>query len=265
MRRQIATALLVVLIWGGPAVAQQRTDPIIGSTDDPLELQQLAVQFIAANRPHDAMAALGKSLRLNPGNAESHMWMAVAFTQLEDLDSAEAQFERALEINPQLTEAHNWFGAYWARRGDLDRAIEHYRKALEDPAYPRISRARVQTNLGNTLMQKGDVEAALPLLSAAARVSLPSNDPLFALIHLSLADALLQSGRPDEAISALDSLEVVPSNARAHLIRGLANRDLGEREQAIEELRAVLRLAPGSELADRALETLRRLGAAPGQ
>lgn len=265
MRRQLAAVLVAALLWGSPAVAQQRTDPIIGSTEDPLELQQLAVQFIAANRPHDAMAALSKAMRLNPGNAENHMWMAVTFSQLDNFESAEAEFQRALEINPQLTEAHNWFGVLWARRGDLDRAIDHYREALRDPAYPRISRARVLTNLGNALLQKGDVEAALPALSEAAGVSIPSNDPLFGLIHVSLADALLQHGRPDEALSALSKLDVLPDSARAELLRGFAYRDLGERGSAIDHLQAVLRLAPGSTLAERALEALRGLNAGSGR
>lgn len=265
MRRHLAAALLAVLIWGGPAAAQQRVDPLVGSTDDPLELQQLAVQFIAANRPQDAMAALGKALRLNPGNAENHMWMAVAFTQLSDLDAAEAEFERALEINPLLTEAHNWYGVYWARRGDLDRAIEHYRTALDDPAYPRISRARVLTNLGNALLEKGDVAAALPAFSEAARTSVPSNDPLYALIQLSLAEALVRSGRPEEALGALQKMDVLPDHPRAALLRGLAYRDLGERQDAMDQLQAVLRLAPGTDLADRALEALRRLNDSSGR
>lgn len=262
--KHLAVALLAMLIVGGPAAAQDRTDPLIASTEDPLELQQLAVQFIAGNRPREAMAALSKALRIAPGNAEAHMWLAVVFAQLEDDAGAQAEFERALEINPQLTEAHNWFGVYWARRGELDRAIGHYRAALADPAYPRISRARVLVNLGNTLMQKGDVEAALPVLSEAARTPVTSSDPLYALLHLSLAEGLLKAGRPQESLGALERMQVLPPSARAELLTGLAQRDLGEVDEAVDHLQRVLRLAPGSELAEQALDALRQLNRSSG-
>lgn len=259
MRLHLVAALILALAWGGAAVGQQRSDPLIASTEDPLELQQLAVQFIAGNRPRDAMAALQKALRIYDGNAESHMWLAVVYTQLEELEAAEESFRRALDINPQLTEAHNWFGVYWARQGDLDRAIEHYRAALTDPAFPRISRARVLVNLGNGLMQKGDMDAALLSLSEAAQTPIPSNDPLYALVHLSLGEALLKGGRPEEALGALEKMDVLAADPRAKLLQGLAYRDLGEREQAIDHLQRVLRLAPGTELADQALAALRQL------
>lgn len=259
MRVHLLAALIVALSLSAVAVGQERVDPLIASSDDPLELQQLAIQFIAGNRPRDALAALQKSLRIYDDNAETHMWVAVVYAQLEEHEAAEQAFRRALEINPQLTEAHNWFGVYWARSGDLDRAIEHYRAALADPAYPRISRARVLVNLGNVLMQKGDVEAALPPLSEAARTPIPSSDPLYALVHVSLGEALLKTGRPEEALGALEKMDVLAPDARTKLLQGLAYRDLGERNQAIDHLQRVLRLAPGTDLADQALEALRRL------
>ena len=259
MLRSIALALLIASS-GVPSVAAQRAiDPLIANSEDPTELQQLAVQFIASNQIRQALVALRKSVGIYAENAESRMWSGVVYTQLDEFESAEAEFRSASQINPQLTEAHNWFGVHWVRRGDMARAVEHYRAALDDPVYPRISRARVLVNLGNVYLRQGDVEAAIPALSEATRVAVPSNDPLYPLMHMSLAEALIKNGRPQEALGALESLGVVPSTPRGELLRGLAHRDLGTGEQAVDHLQQVLRLAPGSALADQALEILRQL------
>ncbi len=263
MRRIIAFALLLGILIGAPVVSAQRAvDPLITNSEDPTELQQLAVQFIANNQPRQALVALQKSVGLYSENAESHMWLGVVYTQLNEFDAGEAEFLTALQINPQLTETHNWFGVHWARRGDLTSAIEQYRAALDDPAFPRISRARVLVNLGNIYVQQGDVEAAIPAFSEATRASVPSNDPLYALMHLSLADALIKNGRPQEALGALENLGVLPSSPRGELLRGLAFRDLGTSAEAVDHLQEVLRMAPGSELAEQALEILAQLQSA---
>ena len=103
------------------------------------------------------------------------------------------------------------------------------------------------------------MEAALPVLSEAARIPVTSSDPLYGLAHLSLAEALLKVGRPQEALGALERMQVLPPNARAELLTGLARRDLGDVGEAVDHLQRVLRLAPGSELAEQALEALRQL------
>ncbi len=263
MLRIVAFALLLHSLIGVPVVPAQRAiDPLISNSEDPTELQQLAVQFIANNQPRQALAALRKSVGIYSENAESHMWLGVVYTQLDEFDAAEAEYRAALQINPLLTETHNWFGVHWARRGDLAHAIEQYRAALDDPAFPRISRARVLVNLGNVYLQQGDVEAAIPAFSEATRASVPSSDPLFALMHMSLADALIKNGRPREALGALGNLGVLPSSPRGELLRGLAFRDLGTNAEAVDHLQEVLRMAPGSELAEQALEILRQLQSA---
>lgn len=256
----LVLALALALPAAAPPVsAQQRVDPLIASTDDPLELQQLAVQFIRGNQPRAALDALRKALSIYPDNAETHMWAGVVYTQLQDYEAGEQAFQQALEINPDLSEARNWYGVHLTERGLYERAIEQYRRALDDPVYPRISRARVLVNLGNLLLRTGDVEAAVPVLSEATRSGVVSNDPLFALAHQALGEALIKNGRAEEALGALESLDVLPPDARTEYLTALAYRDLGELGQARDHLQRVLRLAPGTELADEALQLMRAL------
>lgn len=247
-------------------MAQERgVDPLIERTEDPLELQQLAIQFIRANQPTSAVVALRKALLEVPDNGETHMWLGVALAQIDELEAAKEELDQALELNPALTEAHNWLGIYWYRKGEPERAIEEYRTALEDPAYPRVSRARVLVNLGRLLLEEGDVEAAIPTLSEATRAPLPSDDQVFVLSRLLLGEALIKNGRPDEALGTLERLLEGPRPAaRALLLAGMAHRDLGELERAEDRLRQVLRQAPGTEDAERALEILRQIEPSSG-
>ncbi len=257
--RRLAATVLLVLISAAPVVGQQRIDPLIGSTDDPLVLQQYGIEFYRQNRPYDALAALNKAAAVYANNAETHMWLAIVYTRLDDLATAQAEFERALELDSGLTEVHNWFGLYWLRQGDLDRAVQEYELALSDPAYPRISRARVLLNMGNALMQQQQYEAATPRLSEAFRTPLPSNDPAFLWIRLALSESLIKTGRPDEALMVLDELKVLPDVSRAEFLGGLAHRDLGEYGKARDRLGRVVRLEPGSELAAQAKQIIRDL------
>ena len=253
---------VVALTFAGQATGQQ-IDPLVASSNDAIELQQLGVRFIASNQTHNALAALRKSLELYPDNAETRMWLGVVYTQLQEDIAAEGEFIRALELNPQLTEVRNWFGVYWARRGNFDAAIAQYRQALTDPAYPSISRARVQVNLGNVLMQTGEYDQAVAVLSDAAGAAVASNDPLYPLVHLSLAEALVKTGRAREALGALQRMEVLPPNARGEYLTGLAYRDLGEVDDARDHLGRALRLAPGSAIAREALRVLESLPGKP--
>ena len=252
----------IVLSWLASAstvAAQQRADPLISSTDDPLLLQQYAVEYYRRDQPRLALQALSKSLSIYPRNAETHMWMGAVHLHMQDFAKAEASFGKALEINPGLTDVHNWLGVYWSRRGDRERAVDHYRRALADPAYPRISRSRVQFNLGRVLAEMGRYEDAIPYLSDASRGPVPSNDAAFRWIRLQLAEALLFTGRPQEALAVLADLDVLPDSPEAELLTGMAYRDLGEAGSARDHLQRVLRLAPGTTESERALEILREL------
>lgn len=254
--RRLVMVLILLAVTSVAGAAQRRTDPLIASTDDPIVLQRYAIEFYRQNRPQDALAALNKALLIYPDNAETHMWLGVIYARLGQVEAADAEFRRAIELDEYLTEARNWYGLYWINQGDLDRAIEQYRIALEDPAYPAISRARVLLNLGNALLQQGDVKAALAPLSEAFRTRMPSTDPLYRWIRLGLGETLLKSGRADEALTVVGELEVLPQSARIELVTGMAYRDLGEVAKAREHLRRVMRLEPGSPLSDQAREIL---------
>ena len=105
--------------------------------------------------------------------------------------------------------------------------------------------------------------AALAVAGQAGGITVSSKEPLYPILYLSLAEALVMIGRSQEALGALERMEVLPANARAEYLRGLAYRDLGEVGDARTHLQRVLRRAPGSALASQALQVLESLPGGP--
>ena len=67
------------------------------------------------------------------------------------MDEAIGQFQKALEINPNYAEAHNNLGNALLQKGQVDEAMAQYQKALEiNPNY-----AEAHNNLGDALFKKG--------------------------------------------------------------------------------------------------------------
>lgn len=265
-------AALAILVAGGVATAQQRIDPMVAGTDDPLVLLQIGRTAIARNEVRLGIQALEKSATLLPGNAETHLWLGVGHFQLDDLDAAEAQFRRALEIAPEFVQARNWYAVYWTRVGDADRALQEYRQALSVPATPPIERARVLTNMANLLLQRDDVDAAMAALrEASAGITLGDEPRLYVMVRHLLGDAQIRTGEPRDALRTLgdDGLggqaSRLPVNVRdefaaaGYFLLAMAHRDLGERDAAREQFNRVLLTAPGTDLAARARQELESL------
>lgn len=258
--RTAARSLLVVVVslavLAGPvdarvgASAQDAMDRV----DDPVVLQRLGIEHIRANQPSEAIRYLLRATDYMPENGETHMWLGFAYFLNEEFELAEESYLRALSHNPDLTEVHNRLGVLRWKQGQHDVAIGEFQQALEDPTYPRISKARVLTNLGNLHRELGSLEEALRHLRRAVEMSNVPTDPIHALAHLSLAKVLNDLGRKDEALAALEeTLSAEPNNVDALVTKGLALRDLGRAEDACETMARVLELAPGSEPSEQAL------------
>lgn len=235
---------------GTPGLAQDAMDNV----DDPVVLQRLGIEHIRANQPAEAIRYLLRATDYMPENGETHMWLGFAYFLNEEFELAEESYLRALSHNPDLTEVHNRMGVLKWKAGQHDVAIGEFEQALADPTYPRISKARVHTNMGNLYREQGNLDEALPHLRRAVELSNMPSDPIHALSHLSLAKVLNDLGRKEEALAALaETLSNEPNNVDALVTRGLVQRDLGRKEEACSTMGRVLELAPGSDLSEQAL------------
>lgn len=97
------------------------------------------------------------------------------------------------------------------------------------------------TNLGNCLVQEGQIEEGIALFRNALEIN--AND---VLAHNNLGMALVQQKRIQEGISSFrEALKIKPACALAHNNLGMALFQLGEQQVAIAHFREAFRINPG--------------------
>ncbi|HYC91052.1 MAG TPA: protein kinase [Thermoanaerobaculia bacterium] len=166
-----------------------------------------------------AKAAAQKALSIDDQLAEAHTSLAYAIHTYEwDWKAAEREYRRAIELNPNYATARQWYAEFLTAVGRFDEAEQQGKKALEiDPMSPIIN-AVVAWNFTmarryDTAIQQGTRTTQL--------------FPDFMPGHAYLGLALLESGRPREALGPLETarkqLDIVVVRtwlARAHHAAG---------------------------------------------
>jgi len=135
-----------------------------------------------------------------------------------------------------------------ARTGELRRKLE------KDPG------SRLFAQLAEELRKEGKHDEAI----SVARKGLEKN-PNYPSARLTLARALLDSGRPAEARPELESIvKASPDNIMASRLLGDALAELGELAQALQQFEKTLRISPGDKaVLERMGEVKARMGSAP--
>ncbi len=137
------------------------------------------------------------------------------------LDEADRAFSRAWSVwearhstrgGDAVNTLNNW-AAVASRRGALDQAETLYRQALKlrrELFAPSAALAALLSNYGKLMLQKGDPDAALPLLAEAvdlAREYAGPRSPHMIAAMLGLADAHTARGQTDTADGVLTQAE----------------------------------------------------------
>jgi len=148
----------------------------------------------------------------------------------ETFPKAKEYAERALQLDPSLAEAHVVLGDYYLRfEWDWVRAGEEYRRASESSP----GSSMVRQFYGEYLWAVGQTDAAIAQFEQARAI-----DPISPISISNLALGLVAARRPEEALTTSDAaLEIDPSFALAHTIKGLAYMQTGEGDRAIASLR----------------------------
>jgi len=132
--------------------------------------------------------------------------------------------------------AHNDLGNALLEKGDVDAAITQYQTALRiQPA-----NAPAEENLGNALLQNGDADNAIVHLNHALQLQ-----PHVASTHYNLANALLKKGLLDEAIAHYESsLQIDPLHPETCLNLGNALLEKDDAKAAISSYQRALEIKP---------------------
>ena len=163
--------------------------------------------------------------------------MVCAWKQTTYWRNSESLWTHTLACTTDNFIAQNDLGNALLQKGDVDEAMVHFQQALQiNPNY-----AEVHYNFGFALLQKGNLDEAIAHCQRALQIK-----PGYAEAHINLGLALLQKGQVDEAmVHFQQALQIKPDNAKAHVNLGGALLQKGEVDEAIAQYQKALQIKPG--------------------
>ena len=140
--------------------------------DNDARLEQASRLFHEAYRKQmnqefeEAVELYTKSIECYP-TAEAYTFRGWTYSYMGRLDDAIAECRKAIETDPTFGNPYNDIGAYLLQKGDVDAAIPWFYRALEAPRYE--SYCFPHMNLGRAYEAKRDWKAAKLEYEAALR------------------------------------------------------------------------------------------------
>jgi len=179
-------------------------------------LVEEALGLAAENRLREALEALERAVRLDPGNERAYSGRGVMRLELK-LPGALDDLDRALELAPHNAAALLNRGVLLCGRERYAEAVDDFSMSLTlDPANPIAL-----SNRGSAHLHLGDLQAALADFERALQLN-PDDGPT----HAVKGQALSQLGRSREAIAAFErSLELGGSPDDLRRVREVLERE----------------------------------------
>jgi protein O-mannosyl-transferase len=160
-----------------------------------------------------------------------------ARTQTAYWRTSETLWTRALACTSDSVIARGNLGNALLQRGDVDQAIFQYQAALQIKPDDAVA----CYNLGNAMLQKGSADEAIAYYQKALEIK-----PDYAMAHYNLGNVLLQTGSADEAIAHYQkALEFNPGFVEAQNNLGNTFLVTGSVDEAIAHFEKAVQLNPG--------------------
>ncbi|MDD9983874.1 MAG: tetratricopeptide repeat protein [Gammaproteobacteria bacterium] len=188
--------------------------------------------LLGLNRFEEAIQDAQAVLDQEPDHWHSFQQMLNAAVAMDRADDAEAYTRELVRLAPDEPEALLAASEFHRSQDRLDQALELVDKALDiDAADQRARHLR-----GLVLFDMADYRRANEELRQVA-----SHQPNSVSVHCRLSDSLLFSGEWEEAIDVAEHLiEIDPAHFHAHCVRGRALIELGRPADAIAVLDQLL-------------------------
>jgi len=204
-------------------------------------------------RTDDAIAQFAEAVRLRPGYFKAQDNLGDALLSAGRAPEAVPHFEEALRVKPDLAEAQNSLGNALGALGRTQDAIAHYEEALRlRPDY-----VEAHNDLGVALEKvSGRANDAVAQFEEAIRLN-----PGFYQAEFNLGTTLKAMNRPAEAIEHYEAAShLKPGDPTIHFyLAGALLQVPGRTDEAVAQLREVLRLQPDNEQARRVLDKVQAL------
>jgi tetratricopeptide (TPR) repeat protein len=168
-----------------------------------------------------------------PGSREE-LDRAINFHRQGRLEEAEALFRQTLQREPENFDALHLLGAVLVQKGDHQLAID----LLSDAIKIRPTNAAVHFILGNAMLELSRYEDALVSYGEALKL-----EPHYADALVNRGNALLLLARREEALASYNrALDLQPDNALAWINRAKVHLDLNRPEEALTSCERVFQL-----------------------
>jgi tetratricopeptide (TPR) repeat protein len=239
-----ATAMEAVSEAGGREAIQTVTSVLYD--DDPM-LRASAVRSLAFMPLHQRYQLLQPLLEDEVAGVRTEVAIALAAVPLDQVSPEQAAQLEALydwyldilRLHTDMPETQLQLGIFLSQRGQLDAAEAAYREGLA--LNPQLVPAYL--NLADLLRARGQDDEARALMLEVLKFA-PDNG---ATLHsLGLLEA--RSKNSEQALDYLQQAARLETQGSRHrFVYAVALHDLGQPEQAIKELQALLRLLPRDE------------------
>lgn len=185
---------------------------------------------------HGAVLLLREAIVEGRAYADAFNLLGLSLALIGRQSEALEAFDRALELNERYVEAHMNRGVLLNELGRLEEARQALETAQQlgkpdDSGFPALVANRLANShyaLGNDYRAAGALDEAIGQYERALQLR-----PTFQDIRLALSRALLERGRHQHALEALDAvLSAQPDWLDAMLLRGLASYLQGDVDQA---------------------------------
>jgi Tfp pilus assembly protein PilF len=194
-----------------------------------------------------------KAEALNPDDYFLQNDLGLVYYYKGKPDLAIPRFKKALALKEDYSPARNNLGNAYAEKREWDKAIEMYKMVTEDllygtPQYPL-------SNLGFAYYEKNDYRLAEKYFLEALHVQKDFSAALYGLGRTYMA-----MGRGTDAVTRLErAAQIAPDAPRVHFELGKAYSMNREYKKAYDAYQEVVRLDPGSSLADSALKEAQKI------
>ena len=85
----------------------------------------------------DALNAGRRAAELDPANASAHLYVAMAYAAMGEMDAARESYERAMTLNPSKPDFYFHYGIYFIKLGEWERGVELVQQGIDlSPAAP---------------------------------------------------------------------------------------------------------------------------------
>lgn len=257
---QKTAAFVAVIALAGPFAASASAQ----ARPDGDSAFNAGLAHMREGRPAVALEEFKKAVKIDPKNAQYYKGLTVAYAQLADLcppaddgcrqdrlkDSVAAA-RKGLELNPLYVDFHNDLGTTLLKMGRRDEGKRELLTAFNDATnpFPEVS-AR---NLGQASFEERNYAEAINWFRTGI-----ARNKAYPDSYLLLADALMATGRQDEALLALEAgIKEAPNNPALLVGLGEAYQRAGRLNDARTRLEEAARKDPAGAAGRRAQDLLK--------